>query len=338
MGTKTPGTHQRRLPRRWLAICLVALTFVAASAAPSLAQPCSAPAAPCNVAVSTPAGAFTNLQQAIDAASNGAAIVVTGTCSGPVNISARANLIITGVPPAANANCATPVGPADLVSSVTGSDDEVIKVTGSTGIAIAFLNIVGGESSGIELKNGSGNIAACNCIARNEDEGVELDGGTVGQIVLRNLVTENGKGVRVKASATNTLVQNGVVNNDDDGILLYRGSSANTLVGNAVQNNGDDGIEIENSNGNIVAANAVTGNDEDGIDLDFANTNQILTNAVTGNGTSSSDNGIELRESDNNTVNNNTINGNTDGLVNQIRCQSGSNLNTGNNVVAPCDT
>jgi hypothetical protein len=74
----------------------------------------------CSVSISkkksgAPAGPFTSLQAAVNAADNGAVIHVSGVCKGPTLISSRMNLTIEGDAPAL-----CPPGPRDLTSTLVG--------------------------------------------------------------------------------------------------------------------------------------------------------------------------------------------------------------------------
>jgi parallel beta-helix repeat protein len=267
------------------------------------------------VSVDEPPGVFDDLQDAVDAADDGATITVAGTCRGRVRITGREDLTIEGTPPVPAGCPPGGLGPADLTATVAGGSDEVIKVRRSEGIAVRFLNITEGRSAGIEFKTSEDGVLECSCVARNGDEGVELDGGEDHQVV-RNLVTENRR----------------------DGIRLKE-SEDNTVGDNVVADNGSDGIEIEQeSDGNTVIDNLIFGNGADGIDLDDSDGNRVVDNVVVENGTDEDrDSGVELRNSDRNVVDGNEIRGNADGLVGEIRCQRGSRKNTGSNVTERCE-
>jgi parallel beta-helix repeat protein len=252
-----------------------------------------------------------DLQEAIDAADDGATLAVEGVCQGPVTITGRADLTIEG---AAVSSCPDDgPGPSDLRSTVKGGH-HVIKVTNSTNIRLRFLNIIGG-GEGLEFKLSEGGAVSCSCVARNDDEGIELEAGRDHEL-RQNLIFRNG----------------------DDGIRVTDGSGGNTIAANTIRQNGDDGIEIEaDSDGNVIEDNLIEDNVEDGIDLDGTDENQILDNQVRDNGRERDrDSGIELEDSDDNEVDGNRIRGNADGLTDQIRCQSGSDDNTGSNVPSGC--
>jgi parallel beta-helix repeat protein len=256
---------------------------------------------------------FTSLQRAIDAAADGATITIEGTCDGPIRVVGRSRLTIQGIAPTASGCSATGPGPTDLVSSLRGGNDEVIEVEESDGIAIRFLNVVGGASAGIELEDSSRADVSCNCLAANREQGLEIDGGRRHGI-SRNLIARNR----------------------EDGILVD-GASRNAILLNVIAENADDGIEIVGGSNNTINGNRVAANVEDGLDLDDTEGNRLVGNTVVNNGRErANDSGIELQDSDENVVDANPIAGNADGLIDRIRCQRGSDENTGSNVTRGC--
>jgi parallel beta-helix repeat protein len=283
--------------------------------------------APCVVRVSGLAQTFTKVQQAIDAAPNGAApdnptiVRVEGRCDGPVLINNRTNLTLEGVPPAGGV-CPTPnLGPSDLTSTVQGiaagsTQTEVVRITKSTNIVVRFLNIVDGPSLGVYLKTVTPVSVHCNCIARHGDHGVELNGGGPNE-VTNNISRENGS----------------------DGIRLDNGVVESKVLANCVEFNDDDGIELEDSptERHLLAGNVIRQNQRDGIDLDDSDENMLLNNQITNNGTShSTDCGVKVQHgADVNVINANDIRNNADGLVDLICCLQGTD-NTGDNVTPEC--
>jgi parallel beta-helix repeat protein len=262
---------------------------------------------------SKPPTLFADLQQAVNWAANGSMITVTGRCIGPVFVTKRSNLIIQGVAPA-KTRSGCPAGglePQHLTSTVTAIDDHVIKATGSSNIIVRFLNLVGGPSAGLELKDTSKSTAFCNCIARN-NEGVELHGAQ-SSTVQENLIKENlTAGIRLnnglKAPKTNKILRNVVRLNGSDGVLISEGSTQNEFTNNQVYGNFDNGMELNKS-----LKNRLTGN------LVFSNATK----------------GILILKSDGNLIKDSVISANGDLLVNMSFCGSGMK-NTGNNVPPAC--
>lgn len=276
--------------------------------------PCGGADEPCHITLGSSGATFDELQEAIDAARNGATITVRGTCEGPVRIVKRRDLTITGVAPAEGACPADEPESEGLTSTVEGGDDQVIKVEKSENVVIRYLNIIGGEGAGVALEDGSNVTVRCNCVARNEAAGLDIDGGK-----------------------RHDIADNLVIANEKDGMRLQR-TQRSQITENTVEENGDDGIELERgSDRNLIAENDVAGNREDGIDLDDSDHNQVLDNEVAGNGTEpSTDTGIELQRSDDNTVDDNEIAGNADDRRDEVRCGRGSDDNRGSNVTSGC--
>ncbi len=126
---------------------------------------------------------------------------------------------------------------------------------------------------------------------------------------------------------------NFVTKNVGAGIDLQTGTTLTTVQGNISRENGTVGLIVADNTGDTVTSNDFLNNGTDGILLRNADQNQVTLNRVMGNG----GNGIALGPSsvssgsDNNFVNGNMISGNGDGLVDKVRCISGTG-NTGNNV------
>jgi parallel beta-helix repeat protein len=278
------------------------------------------------------------LQKAIDAAPNGATITVTGRCLGPIRVTQRAGLTITGVKPSDDWEC-PPLGPApaDLTSTVAGSCDgdldncELIKMTESPNVTVQYLNIVDSFNSGLEWKRTQGGVAFCNCIARNAEEGIEFDKGNGGHLALQNLVKENAQflepdvdfGIAVHNVSGSAVRANTVVSNLRGGIWLSGDESdanGNTIEFNVVQQNGSDGIgdgiRVESS------------------DRHHSYNNRVTCNTVSGNAVA----GISLFDADYECIDKNQISSNGDGLTDEIFCGALSGNNTGSNVPvgSPC--
>jgi parallel beta-helix repeat protein len=253
---------------------------------------------------------------------------VTGVCDGPITISRRADLTIQGTAPT-DLGC-PPEGlePADLTSTVTGGDHDVIRVKRSEGVVIRYLNIVGGGTSGVELYGGENGEVSCNCLARNMREGVELDRG--GRHAVReNLVVRNGgDGIRLNEAWGNVIVANTLDDNGDDGIELERDSDRNEVADNHIGGNAHDGIDLEDAARNVLIGNTVADNGDRGIEVERdSNKNQVADNWVHGN----AEDGIILRSADRNVLIGNTITDNGDDGI-ELRRDSGGNKVVGNRV------
>jgi parallel beta-helix repeat protein len=325
----------------------------------------------CQVRVDKPARSFTSVQAAIDAASPGATITVTGLCAGPVKVHGRYDLTIQGTPPASGCPSGGP-GPSDLTSTIRGGRD-LVSVSHSSNIVVQFLNLVGADQSGVKMEDGRNSVVHCNCVARNRRNGVRLDDGWR-QEVSQNLVARNGRdGIQLEDCKDGTVLDNTSQDNRGDGLSLedgkrnlvlknllrrnggaginldetklvflgYRGlgirNEENTVGENVAEDNDGDGIRLKESDKNDIVGNTVRRNAADGIDLEEADRNRLTDNQVTGNGTLSwRDSGIELLLSNRNVLDGNVIRDNADGLVDRARCLFGSRNNSGSNAGSRC--
>jgi parallel beta-helix repeat protein len=263
---------------------------------------------PCAVAVDTPPGTFDDLQDAIHAAADGATVTVAGTCEGSVRIRGRRDLTIRGDQPRV-----CPPGTRDLTAAIVGGSN-VVKVEKSSNVWLRYLDVAAGEDDGVEIERSRDSGLVCSHVSDNEDKGIEVEGG-----------------------GRNEVIANTVRHNGDDGVRMRDTSGAvSRVIGNHILGNDDDGLALEDATDVEVIGNVIQENDEDGVDLDFADGNVVQGNVVAGNGShASADSGIELRGADGNVIRDNRITGNTDGLTDQIRCQSGAG-NVGNDVTVPC--
>ncbi len=170
-----------------------------------------------------------------------------------------------------------------------------------------------GSGEGINLSERQG-VNVQNCGMSNFSKGINLISNSMNNTFTSNIVYENNYGVYIGNSMNNTFTSNIVYNNDDKGIYLYEGSDNNTLTSNEVYNNGDGGFSLISNENNTLTSNSVYNNAGFGIYLDGVNFTTIHTNTITNNTL-----GINLTDSDNNTLYNNYFN-NTNNAV-----DSGSN-------------
>jgi parallel beta-helix repeat protein len=303
--------------------------FLEDSMAPECVADCGAGVtAPCAVTVDFPPGSYDDLQRAVDAASDGATLRVSGRCTGPVEVFGRRNLTIEGEPPSPErASLCTGdnggPGPGDLVSTIVfgaparpGTGEEVLTIERSRGITVRNLNVVDGASACVALKRTAKSLLDCNCVARCA-HGVRVHTSLGGDVVAHNLVADHL----------------------EDGILLRAGTTGATVFSNTVQRNADDGVETNASHGNLIDGNVVTGNGRDGIELHRSHANVVLRNEVRMNGSNpGTDAGIELESADDNDIGgaadgseSNLVRDNADGATDEVACRSGSG-NVGVNV------
>jgi len=198
--------------------------------------------------------ASASLQQALEAASSGDAVTVTGTCNENVLVrNDKARVFLDG-------------GGA---GAIHGSDPTrpAIDVRGKA-VSIQGFTITGG-ASGIEVQRGASAVINNNTI----------DG-------------TGGSGVVVSQQAFAILTNNTIQSNAKDGVYVGEGSAARigfnsgtetTASSNMIQLNGGSGITVAGSSSARVVGNMIHDNDVDGVNVDSASQADIASNAIDGN-------------------------------------------------------
>lgn len=255
---------------------------------------------------------FTNVQDAVNAASAADTIIVyPGTYTENVDIN-KEHLTIQSKN-GAEATIVQAANPSDHVFEVTADYVNIsgFTVKGATGTSKAGIylasgvancdisnnNAIGNDYCGISLFQSSNNTVTNNTVSLNEWVGIDLFG-----------------------SSNNTIINNTVSSNYLFGISLFE-SNKNTVRSNTIKSNEGDGIHLSDSSNNAITSNTVNSNGADGVSLYYgSNINTIANNIIRAN-----ERGIRLlQSSDNNIVKDNTISLNTYG---GIVCLSGSSSN-----------
>ncbi|MFX1441607.1 MAG: nitrous oxide reductase family maturation protein NosD [Promethearchaeota archaeon] len=156
---------------------------------------------------------------------------------------------------------------------------------------------------GIVLDNVT-NGELVNNTCNNNWGGIILFGGnTCNNMVVNNTCNNNRLGMYLRITDSNT-VANNTCNNNGDGIWL---SEAYAIVANNTCDNNDVGIFLDGSDSNTVTNNTCFSNRESGIQLYESNSNTVENNICNSNRI-----GIYLYYSESNAVANNTFSGNTE--------------------------
>src|SRR5207253_2882890 len=130
---------------------------------------------PCQVTVDRPARMFRSLQQAVDAARDGATIRVSGRCAGPVAVVGRTGLVIEGPAPTAEGSLAGALADNALLRNARdGLDLRHAGGTQVTGNRVFANGTVAGRDSGIALLQTDRSLVARNRIRDNADGLVDL--------------------------------------------------------------------------------------------------------------------------------------------------------------------
>jgi parallel beta-helix repeat protein len=231
------------------------------------------PASAATVAVDCPAA---SLQAAIDNASPGDVLRVTGTCNENIRIPERfANITLDG------GKAATVNGPDSRRHS--------IEIRGR-GIVVRGFTVTGGRS-GIAVGWGGSALIDGNAIRNASAHGVTLHHGTnasiINNVIERNAgigieVTENSAarigilGPPDPAARVNTIRHNG-----RDGVRVFRSSTA-FIVGNNVAENRGAGISVDRASHAEIASNTISGNGGDGVAVAKASSVDLGTATGTG--------------------------------------------------------
>ncbi|WP_440946421.1 NosD domain-containing protein [Methanosarcina sp. T3] len=278
---------------------------------------------------------FGTIQAAVDAASDGATIVVyPGTHV--ENVDVYRQLTIRSY----SGN------PLDTVVRASSSGDHVfyvnannVKISGFTisganqnspysGIYLSRVksctvedNIISGNWYGIYLDSSASNALSNNAVSSNSDTGIYLD-NSASNVLSNNTVSSNsGTGIYLLSSVNNKLTDNTVSSNYRNGIWLKDNSNTNTLTGNLASSNTRAGFLLDNQCiGNNLVNNIVDTNGGHGIYLSAAsNSNYLKNNTISSNTLY----GIYLSSSgDNRVTDGNRIISNSRGI-----CLSNSNSN-----------
>jgi len=209
-----------------------------------------------------------NIQDAIDAASDGDTIKVEPGIYGPIVIDKPLKLI----------------------------GDPSIDAHGGMGISIEANNTlvenmtIYNGSIGICVHNDSfaiHNVTINNCTIYNctysSGYGIEFD-RVIDSFIYDSYINDTDYGIYLhNVSDYNNITNNHVYNNSYDGIYLFS-SSNNTITNCYIYNNSYDGIYLDHSSNNTITSNYIYNNSRDGIFLySSSNNNTIHNNSFSNN-------------------------------------------------------
>ncbi len=135
--------------------------------------------------------------------------------------------------------------------------------------------------------------------ASNNGDGIFVTSSN-GNNINDNTASDNGCGISVISSSGVNVSSNNVFLNNDYGINLDS-SDSNKIDSNTAQNN-DYGIRLHYSDGNIITVNNISSNNWSGIYIKYSHRNIITDNTASNN-----DYSIELIYSTGNNITNNTL-------------------------------
>jgi parallel beta-helix repeat protein len=200
------------------------------------------------------------LQRAIDRATPGQTILVSGTCYENVSIPPGKDLITLD-----GGGSGTVSGPDVTVNT--------IQIRGPRGITITRLTITGGRA-GIDVSRGATALIDGNTIEGTGRNGITLGAFASANIVnntIQNnasagiLVTGNAFGFIGFATADDPVASPNIIrNNGTHGISLTLSSSAR-IAGNTISDNVRHGINVERASQATVSDNTIDANGQHGI-------------------------------------------------------------------------
>jgi parallel beta-helix repeat protein len=281
-------------------------------------------------------GNYTNIQDAIENASDGDTVFVyNGTYYEHLFIDKSISLI------GENKNTTVIDGDKNNVDIVRVTANWV-NIRGFTiqngghhqyGVGIQILskhtiitdnNIISNIMYGIHLKHSYGSIITGNNITNN-DKGIYLEYST-GNTIIDNIISKNWGGIRLEYSTGNTIIDNIISKNYAGGIGIWYSSNENTVTGNNILKS-RGGIGFGYSNSNNIIDNIISEHEDNGINLYHSSGNNITSNTISYNYF-----GIHLDNSIGNNITGNTISINSGGGIYFYR-YSGNSLIKGNKIV-----
>lgn len=243
------------------------------------------------------------LQRAIDRATPGQTILVSGSCYENVSIPPGKDLLTLD-----GGGIGTVVGPDVTINT--------IQIRGPRAVTITGLTIRGGRV-GIDVSRGSSAFINGNTIEDAARNGITLGAFATANIVnntIQNnatagiLVTGNAFGFIGFATADDPVASPNIIrNNGTHGISLTLSSSAR-IAGNTVSNNARHGINVERASQATISDNTIDANGQHGI---FVTENSMVNLG--------SDTGAGLFDAPNHTNTNNVLRG--------IACRVGGSAN-----------
>ncbi len=256
-------------------VMMIGLVVVIGFTAAAMAQ------APPAVTVDCAAG--DSLAQAVQAATPGTTIQVSGTCAETFTITTD-DLTIEGQ--------------EGTIIDGQGASEIVVNIDAARRVTIRNVTIQNGLD-GMQVSRSAAVTLEAITLQDNSRDGIRLNWNAYVEVTGCNLLRNGDDGLDIHASTVNardcTARENG-----DDGITAFRGGSINLLGSTTVSNNGDDGINVlHNAQIAITGTVVVTENGDDGFVLSI-NASMLVSGAtwtLTRNGqTEASGDGMQITD------------------------------------------
>lgn len=256
----------------------------------------------------TGSGNYSNIQDAIDNASDGDTVFVyNGTYYENVVLNKSINL--------AGENRNTTIIDANGTGDVVNITADRVNISGFT---------IRNGSDGIDVDSNFNNITGNN-ISSNNYLGIYLSSSSKNNTILGNDISNNYAGMGLNYSSDNTILSNNISNNG--GGIVLSSSSNNNILGNAISSNDDEGIWLDSSSDNAISGNNISSNNDEGIYLYLSSNNTILGNTINSN----DDEGLYLYFSSDNNILSNNVSNNDEGIY--LYLSSDNNLLYHNNFI-----
>jgi parallel beta-helix repeat protein len=196
------------------------------------------------------------LQRAIDRATPGQTIVVSGTCYENVSIPVGKDLLTLDGGGSGAIN-----GPDVAVNT--------LQIRGPRGITIKGLTISGGRA-GIDVSRGASAVIDGNIIENTGRNGITLGGFATANIVNNTIQNNASAGILVTGNAF--------------GFIGFATADDPAASPNIIRNNGTHGISVTLSSSARIAGNTISNNVRHGISVDRASQANVSANVIDANG------------------------------------------------------
>ncbi|UCF12917.1 MAG: right-handed parallel beta-helix repeat-containing protein [Thermoplasmatales archaeon] len=193
---------------------------------------------------------------------------------------------------------------------INSNDQYGIFIQASSSNAILNNIINSNNNSGIRFDFSNSNIVS-SCNISNNGVSIGLSYSRNNTISYNSLTSNNNDGIHLDFSMDNNIFYNTIDSNNDDGVQLYRSNNNNVYMNNITKNNGDGILLQHTSCNNLLSLNNITNNSLNGIRFESSSNH----NAVSQNKLLKNLKGIDILESDNNTIVGNLISDNIYGIL-----------------------
>ena len=262
-------------------------------------------------------GNYSNIQDAIDNASDGNTVFVyNGTYY--INGITWYGLVI---------NKSINLIGEDKYSTIIEGNDKLIVVYLEMMYFVEYVSISGftiqNGSTGIYYDTGINNIdnpaylqkqehyssaGFYNNILINNDEGIVVGWESENVYVGNNIITMNKKGIVLFNCLMDNYVYHNTIENNEHGIWVEGGGYSNNIIENVINSNKENGITLSYSYGGTITQNTII-NNTNGINIYYSSGIYIDYNTI-----KNIYSGVYLYNSDNNRIQKNIITENTDGI------------------------